>query len=549
LFRLDPTGLLLWDKAYGDVDDDRLDEIRLRADGQRLLLGGRTESYAQSGYDAWLIDVDTDGTPNWSRSFDDGADEHITAILAMFDAVVSREQGGFTVGLDLSFDNDGTFNEVRFFPDLPDSHEFGEGAAGWVQPQYGDKDLWLNRGTYQEIRGGSGEDAATASVHLANGGSIVVGYTESYGAGGSDVWVLRYSSTDYLAGEITLGGTGDDRPVDVLETDDGRIVVAATTTSFGAGGTDIWIIGLDIYGTVFWQHTYGGSDDDEVTQIVQTSDGGFLVSGKTYSYGSGDADAWLLKLDTNGAMGAGCPHTATPGVSAGSLTSSVTTSNEFSIPLSGAGFTEPTVTAATGSSAQLTQCYVTCPDADGDHFSSCLLDCDDDDVTIHAGAIQLCDGVNNDCDAAAWPAVPADEFDDDSDGVRICAGDCDDADATTYRDAPETNDGLDNQCPGDYGYGIIDELSGFDAVEDSGDVEQFCWPHQDGATRYQVARSADPTFETGCSVAEETTNCHEDSVDPNPGEVFYYVVRPLEPHAGSWGVDDTGTERVFTCGP
>ena len=83
-------------------------------------------------------------------------------------------------------------------------------------------------------------------------------------------------------------------------------------------------------------------------------------------------------------------------------------------------------------------------DQDGDTRPLCA-DCDDLHATIYPGAPQICDGLNNDCDAAGWPAVPANEIDGDSDGRLACA-DCDDANAAVYPGAPQVCDGLNNDC-------------------------------------------------------------------------------------------------------
>ena len=75
-------------------------------------------------------------------------------------------------------------------------------------------------------------------------------------------------------------------------------------------------------------------------------------------------------------------------------------------------------------------------------------DCNDANATVYPGAPQLCDGVNNNCSAPGWPAVPANEADADGDGVRICAGDCDDTRPQRFPGNPEVCDGLDNDCTG-----------------------------------------------------------------------------------------------------
>ncbi len=203
------------------------------------------------------------------------------------------------------------------------------------------------------------------------------------------------------------------------------------------------------------------------------------------------------------------------------------------------------------------------PDLDGDGFgftatglSACEVpplyitatgDCDDGAPDTYTGAPQLCDGVNNDCDDPTWPTIPQDEIDQDGDAQAPCGGDCDEADPATYSDAPEVNDGRDNQCDGDFGWGMIDEVTGSGLFIRDGTNDRFCWIAQAGAALYQVTRSGVETFATDCQTQTSEMECWTDPEDPPPGEVFYYVVRALLPHAGDWGKDRDGVERELPC--
>ena len=89
---------------------------------------------------------------------------------------------------------------------------------------------------------------------------------------------------------------------------------------------------------------------------------------------------------------------------------------------------------------------------------------------IFGGALQRCDGIDNDCDDPGWPAMPADEADDDLDGQRICGGDCDDAAPSIYVGAPQLCDGTNNDC-NDPGW---PSLAGTNEVDDDGDTLSEC---------------------------------------------------------------------------
>jgi len=143
-------------------------------------------------------------------------------------------------------------------------------------------------------------------------------------------------------------------------------------------------------------------------------------------------------------------------------------------------------------------------------------------------------------------ALAACGADNDADGVTDCT-DCDDANPDIYPGAPEVNDGLDNQCPAEYGFGVIDETTGNSGFLDPGNMNEFSWPPQAGATLYQYARSTQSDFSADCVIATTSGTSWIDSEDPLPGGVFHYLNRPVF-FMGSWGQDSAWVERTLECG-
>jgi len=172
------------------------------------------------------------------------------------------------------------------------------------------------------------------------------------------------------------------------------------------------------------------------------------------------------------------------------------------------------------------------------------------------GPPQGCDD-GNACTADSCTPVTgcihtATPIDADADGhVDVACGgdDCDDSHASTYPGAPEVNDGLDNQCSGNSGSGAIDEISGTSGFTDPSNENRFCWSPQAGATSYQVARSTRADFTTDCVTATVSDVCLVDPFVPPQGQGFFYIVRALQPHVGSWGLRSNGTEIVVPCAP
>ncbi len=176
----------------------------------------------------------------------------------------------------------------------------------------GQYDFWVVRVspdktiTWQKAFGGGGWDIAFSVDDTKDGGYVVAGTTESFGAGDDDFWVLKLNSAGDIVWEKAYGGKGSDYAKSVHETSDGGFIVSGTTSSFGEGWQDFWVLKLDSDGTVAWQKTYGGKDYDTDSfgkmPIQQTSDGGFILGGMTKSFGEGSLDFWILKLNSDGTV-------------------------------------------------------------------------------------------------------------------------------------------------------------------------------------------------------------------------------------------------------
>ncbi len=148
--------------------------------------------------------------------------------------------------------------------------------------------------------GGPKRDWGRSVQQIADGGFAIVGYTDSFGAGEDDVYLIK---TDALGNEewsITLGGPDDDRGYDFQQTSDQGFIIVGITHSYGIESADVWLIKIDKSGNEEWSATFGGLEDDWGSSVQETSDGGFIVVGATYSYGSGERDVWLIKTDKSG---------------------------------------------------------------------------------------------------------------------------------------------------------------------------------------------------------------------------------------------------------
>jgi cysteine-rich repeat protein len=144
--------------------------------------------------------------------------------------------------------------------------------------------------------GGSSSDLGQSVQQTSDGGYIIAGNTDSYGAGGGDAWLIKTDSSGNQQWSKTFGGSKYDTGLSVRQTSDGGYIMTGQTLSYGAGSYDAWVIKTDSSGSQQWMETFGGSSNDFGSSVQQTSDGGYIMAGNTWSFGAGSGDGWLVKL-------------------------------------------------------------------------------------------------------------------------------------------------------------------------------------------------------------------------------------------------------------
>jgi len=331
VLRLDSSGNVVWQKSYGPGEGR---SVKQTSEGG-FIVAGFTGTFTPVA-DAFVFKLDPSGGVIWSMTYGGGdrGDD--------FDAAFSVQQtsdggylvGGstrsFAVGIEdawiLRLDSSGnvvwtktygggacniaysaqqTSDGAFIFAGRRDSGGcVHEGPDAWVVRLNADGTI-----AWEETFGAPGvSDHGFSVQQTSDGGFIVAGETEAFGGFlASDFWVLRLDGSGGVVWQKTYGGTGHDLGFSVQQTLDGGFIVAGMTSSFGAGDFDYWVLRLDSIGNVVWEKTYGGSGNDAAFSVRQTSDGGFVVAGFTGSFGAGGLEAMVLRLNAGGEISSECP--------------------------------------------------------------------------------------------------------------------------------------------------------------------------------------------------------------------------------------------------
>ena len=260
-----------WNLAIGGERDDRAAAITASIDGGYLLVG-HTNSYGSGGYDVYLVKIDDAGEVIWGQTY--GGDQSDYAY-----SVAQTADGGFIVGGITYSSGAGRFDFYLLKTDA-------DGKLAWEK-------------TY----GGPDDDQMRKVLPTADGGYLLVGYSNSFGAGWSDIYVVKTDADGAELWNKSFGGTDHDRAHSAIELADGSLVIAGYTISFASGqeeSADTWLIKLDAEGNELWQNTMGTTDTDYAYDLKATDDGGFIVAGYHVNYGITQRDVYLIRADADG---------------------------------------------------------------------------------------------------------------------------------------------------------------------------------------------------------------------------------------------------------
>ncbi len=266
VIKIDSLGELIWEKSYGGAEADEGNSVIMTTE-LGYLICGTTLSYGLNG-DMALLKIDSLGVAKWIKTY--GGTEGDSG----FDVKLTGDGGYIAVG------GTGSFG-------------LGYSSVYVVRTNAAGGTLWTN------AYGGDKSDFGYSVSPTYDGGFVFAGTTESFGEGYKDAYLIKTDADGLLLWQKTYGGFKDERAYSVFATSDGGYVLGGITHSFGAGKVDMYILKTDENGDTTWTRTIGGPKSDYCYNVIQNYNFDFILSGSSYSYSSGGADAYIVNLTTD----------------------------------------------------------------------------------------------------------------------------------------------------------------------------------------------------------------------------------------------------------
>ena len=354
-------------RTYGGTSYEHAYSVQQTSDGG-YIVAGFTNSFGAGGWDAFLIKTDAYGNVQWTKTYGGWNQDEARSVHQTSDGgyILAGATNSFGAGsydfLLIKTDANGNiiwaktyggtnYEDAYFVQQTSDGGYIVVGATNSFGA--GGHDIFLIKTDtngniiWAKTYGGTNYDYAYSVQQTSDGGYIVAGLTTSFGASGYDIFLIKTDGNGNIIWTKTYMGTFEDGAYYVQQTSDGGYILAGYTSSFGAGDYGIFLIKTDANGNIIWAKTYRGTDDEQAYSVKQTSDGGYIVAGRTRSFGAGSWDVFLVKTDANGNIGS-CSIVQNAGPTVTTPSPTVTT---FSPSVSSPSFTvnspSPTITSPT----------------------------------------------------------------------------------------------------------------------------------------------------------------------------------------------------------
>jgi hypothetical protein len=315
LLKTDANGNVEWNKTYGGAEPERVKALIKTSDGG-FALAGDTESFGSGESDFWLVKTDSYGNMEWNQTYGGLGHDCVQSLIQTSD-------GGYAIGGSFQLDHEDPLSDSDFwlvktdefgnmewnqtygiagydYADVVEADDGGYLLAGGVSQWLYSSKVWLLKTDEQGNRewekryGGEEHAGAKSVVKTSDGGYAVAGYLSQ------DAWLLKIDEHGNMTWNQTYSKSGVAEARSLVETSDGGYALAGKTKSSDQIGVDSWIIKTDANGNEKWSQTYGGTGEQYIYSLIETSDGAFALAGYKSDPYSASPELWLMKTDKYG---------------------------------------------------------------------------------------------------------------------------------------------------------------------------------------------------------------------------------------------------------
>ncbi|NQS96825.1 MAG: T9SS type A sorting domain-containing protein, partial [candidate division Zixibacteria bacterium] len=268
LIKTNESGNLEWEQTFGGGNMDAARCVQQTEPDGGYIIVGYTWSFGAGNWDVWLIKTNANGDSLWSRTFGG-------SLLDTGHSVWQTTDGGYIIA--------GT--TISFTP-------FGGSDVYLIKTDANGIEEWYR------IFGVEGFDNGASVQQTTDGGYIIAGETHGLAVGTMDAWLIKTDANGNSSWTQTFSESDADEATSVQQTADGGYIMAGYTGTYASPSSyDYYIVKTDWDGIEEWHIILGGSNGDYARSVQQTSDGGYIIAGETYSYGAGGSDVWLIRLE------------------------------------------------------------------------------------------------------------------------------------------------------------------------------------------------------------------------------------------------------------
>jgi hypothetical protein len=311
---------VLWTQTFGGNSFETCSSVQQTADGG-FILGGGTESFGAGDRDFYLVKTDASGVQQWAQTYGGTEGEYGRSVQQTNDGGYIFAGYTYSYGAGLSdvyvikTDDQGVLewdqtiggNSFDACWSVQQTIDGGYILAGYTQSfGNGQSDMYLvkidDQGNFdwQQTFGNGDIERCQSVQQTSDNGYILGGYRQTSQPFGFDIYVVKTDDMGNLDWEQDYDEGGFESCRSVVQTADGGYALAGYTTSFGEGAEDMHLVKLDELGDMEWQKSFGGASADAAYSLSLTSDGGFIIGGSNYSLGNGFGEMYLVKTNSKG---------------------------------------------------------------------------------------------------------------------------------------------------------------------------------------------------------------------------------------------------------